>query len=98
MRFAGTAAVTCVPLTKVVAKVVLLNDTVTPLRKPVPTTFKVKAGPPAVVVDGEMLLITGAGTVIVRLTALDEAVPVLVAVIGTVPGFATRLAGTVAVS
>ena len=95
---AGTAAVICVGLTKVVAKGVLLNDNVTPLRKPVPTTFKVKAGPPAAVVDGEMLLMVTAGTVIVRSAALEEAVPTLVAVIGTTPDFAMRLAGTAAVS
>ena len=97
MRSAGTAAVSCVALTKVVAKMVLLNDTVTPLRKPVPTTFKVKAGLPAGVVDGEMLLMAN-GTPIARLTALEGAVPVLVAVMGTTPDFAMRLAGTEAVS
>lgn len=43
-------------------------------------------------------MITGVGTVIVRLTAFDAAVPVFAAVTDATPTFAIRLAGTDAVS
>ena len=98
MRLAGTTATSWVVLTKFVVNAVLLNDTVAPARKFVPVTVKSSAGPPAITVDGEMLVMVGVGGVIVRLTALDGAPPVFVAVICAVPGCAMRLAGTAAVS
>ena len=97
IRLAGTTAVTCVELTKVV-KAVLLKKIVAPARKLVPETVKVKAGPPAVTVNGEMPVIAGVGGAIVRLTALEAAPPVFCTVIWAVPAAATKLAGTAAVS
>ena len=76
----------------------LFSDTVAPVRKFVPVTVKVNAGPPAITVDGEMLVMAGVGSVIVRLIAVDDAVPVFAAVMDAVPGCAMRLAGTAAVS
>ena len=81
IMLAGTAAVSCLALTKVVVKAVLLNDTVAPARKFVPVTVRVKAAPPDVTVDGERLVIVGAGGAIVSATALDAAPPVFDAVI-----------------
>ena len=75
-----------------------MNDTVAPVRKFVPVTVNVSAVPPAITVDGEMLVIDGVAGVMVRLIALDDAVPVFAAVMDAVPGCAMRLAGTAAVS
>ena len=75
-----------------------MNDTVAPVRKFVPVTVKVNAVPPAITVDGEMLVIDGVAGVMVRLIALDDAVPVFAAVMDADPGCAMRLAGTAAVS
>ena len=57
------AAVTGVPLTKVVVRFAPLNCTVAPFTKPVPFTVRVKPAPPAVALDGER-------EVIVKLEAL----------------------------
>ncbi len=64
----------------------LPSDTVTPLRKPVPLTVKVKAALPATTLDGAMLVIVGVGGVMVSATALEAAPPALAAVICTVAG------------
>jgi len=56
---AGIAAVSCVALTNVVATAVPLKLTVEPLTKFVPFTVKMKAGPPAMALVGEMVVIVG---------------------------------------
>ena len=58
---AGMAAVSCVALTNVVARALPLKLTVEPLTKFVRFTVKMKAGPPAIALVGEMLVIVGAG-------------------------------------
>ena len=73
---AETAAVTCVPLAKVVASGAPFNDTTAPVRKPVPFTVNVNAGLPAIALDGDMLLITGVGAAIVKDSALETRLPV----------------------
>ncbi len=56
IRFAVTPAVNCVALTNVVAMAVEFQLTVVLAVKPLPVTVSVKAGPPAVAVDGERLV------------------------------------------
>ena len=94
---AGTPAVTCVPLTKVVVSAVPFNDTTAPDTKPVPFTVNVNAGPPAVTVAGEMLVITGAAGATVNVNALETRPPLLT-VIDADTGCAIRFALTAAVN
>jgi len=61
MSEATMAAVSCVTLTNVVARALPLKLTVEPLTKFVPFTVKVKVGPPAMALAGEMLVIVGGG-------------------------------------
>jgi hypothetical protein len=98
MRLAGTDAVSCVALTKVVVRAVVFSDTVAPLRKLAPFTVNVIAGPPATTVEGEIVVIAGVGTVMVRLTAFEGVPPVFVTVTDAVPALVIELAGTDAVS
>lgn len=98
MSVAGTIAVTCVALTKAVISGALFADTIAPDRKPVPLTVNVKAALPAVTVAGEMLVMTGAGGAIAKVTVLENGPkktgkppvsatsPPLAKVIGTDPG------------
>ena len=71
-RLAGTCAVSCVVLPKVVASAASPRLTVEPDTKFVPVTVSVNAGPPCVAVDGEIDVIVGLGAVIVSVTELDE--------------------------
>ena len=73
MRLAGTDALTLLLLTKVVASCVPFHSTEAPDANPLPFTVSVKAGPPAVALVGEMLLILGPA-VTVNVTALDVSV------------------------
>ena len=73
-------------LTKVVDSGVLFKDTTPPVRKPVPVTVKVMAALPAVTVAGEMMVMVGAGEVMVSVTALDAGPDGLAKVICGVPG------------
>ena len=88
----------CVPLTTVVFNGPLFSKTTAPVRKLVPFTVSVKAGPPAVTEVGEMLLIVGVGGATVRGSGLDAALPGLVTVTGIGPCCWIRLAGTAAVT
>ena len=63
---AGTEALSCVLLTKVVVSDVVPMSTVAPDTKLLPTTVKVNAGPPCVTVAGEISVMAGAGAVIVQ--------------------------------
>src|SRR5436190_16290634 len=58
---AGIAALSCVELTNVVVRALLLKSTTEPERKPEPFTVSVSAAPPAVLDAGEILLMIGAG-------------------------------------
>src|SRR5579864_7419919 len=97
MRPAGITALTCVALTKVVARAVLLKDATAPLRNPVPVTVRVNPGPPAVVDDGDMDVMVGVGGAMVNARVLEMSRP-SVAITDADPGCAIRLADTVAVS
>jgi hypothetical protein len=97
MRFAGTVAETCVALTKVVAKLVPLNDTAAPVRNPLPVRVNDKDALPAVTLDGETEVITGAGATMLNIRELETRLP-LAAVIAADPGCAIRLAPTAAVN
>jgi hypothetical protein len=83
---AGTAAVSWVLLTNVVANGVVPRNTVAPEKKFDPFTVSVNAGPPCGTVAGERLVSVGTGAVMPRLTALDAAPPTFATVICTVPG------------
>jgi hypothetical protein len=96
MRFAGTDAVNCVALLKLVISAVVFHSTTAPEAKPVPFTVSVNAGPPADIVLGLRDVIAGPATT-VKFTEL-ELTPPEVTVTCAVPGLATWLAKTVAVS
>jgi hypothetical protein len=72
---ARIAAVTWVALTKVVARVLPLKLTVELLRKLAPFTVKVKPTPPAVALDGEMLVMAGTGLLTAKAMAFEVPPP-----------------------
>jgi len=80
IRFAGTAAVSCVALTKVVVNAVPPHCTVEPETKLVPVTASVNAGPPATPEEGDSEEMVGAGGAVIVNTAAAEV---------TGPGFTT---------
>src|SRR5512134_2042029 len=61
MSLAGTAAVSWVPLTNVVVRVVPFQCTEEPVTKPVPLTVSVNAAPPTAAVVGDTEVRTGTG-------------------------------------
>jgi len=71
MSVLGMAAVTCVALTNVVVRLAPFHRTTAPLRKFVPFTVNVNAGPPAVAVFGDSDVSVGAGPVTVNVSAFD---------------------------
>jgi len=73
---------------------------VAPDTKLAPLMGSVKAAPPAVAVEGERLVMEGAGVgaALMVKVAADEVAPETVTVTFAVPAAAIRLAGTVAVS
>jgi hypothetical protein len=75
MSEAGIAAVSCAALTKIVARVFPLKLTVEFVTNPVPFTVRVKATPPAVVLDGERVVMVGKGLFTMKLTAFDVPPP-----------------------
>jgi hypothetical protein len=98
IKLAGTAAVSCVPFTTVVVSAVPFHCAVEELKKSVPLTVSVKAGPPAVAEAGLRLVIVGTGTATVTWTALEALPTVLATVMLAVPGAAIRFAGTTPVN
>jgi hypothetical protein len=84
--------------TSVVVSGVPFHCTVAPVRKPVPLTVRVNAGPPAVAEVGLRLEMTGVGTPIGRATPGEALPPLLIAVMVALPEFAIKLACTDAVS
>ena len=70
IRVADTAAFKRFPLTNVVARGLPFQSTTAPETNPLPFTARVKAAPPAVVMDGLRELIAGPA-VIVSVATLD---------------------------
>ena len=64
----------------------LLKDAIVPEEKPEPVMVKVKAGPPAFTVFGEMLVMVGTAAPMVNVTELDDGPDGLAKVICAVPG------------
>jgi hypothetical protein len=100
MSEARMTAVSCVALTRVVARALAPKFTAEVETKPVPFTVKVKAAPPAMALLGGMVVIVGTGLFTVNVTALE--VPPLGAGLVTVklnvPAMAMSEARMVAVS
>jgi hypothetical protein len=82
---AGTAAISCTALTKVVFNGLPFQVTTVLLVNPDPVAVRVKAGPPEGALSGEMLVRVSALEVTVKVNALDERVP-LTAVIDMLAG------------
>jgi hypothetical protein len=96
---AGTMAVSEVELTKLVVSAVPFHLITELLIKLLPVAVNVNAGLPAVMVEGEMLLNTGTGLLlIVNVNAPEVPTPLVATVILAVPAVAISAAGTVAVS
>lgn len=101
---AVTAAVNCVALTKVVVSGLPFQFTTDPLMKLVPVIVRIKAGLPAVVLIGEMVVTVGTGllptAVMVNVEVFDVPPPGagVTTVIAAVPIVATSGAVTVAVN
>jgi hypothetical protein len=103
MLVAGIAAVNCVELTNVVARVEPPKLTIEPAMKFVPLTVSVKAAPPATALFGEIMVIVGreaAPLVTVKFTAFEVPPPGagLVTVTADVPVEAMLVAGIAAVN
>src|SRR5260370_42432751 len=75
ISLAGMAALSCVLLTKGVLRLDPLSWTTDPLIKFVPFTVRVKAGPPAKVVPGEILVSEGGELLTTRVNAADVPPP-----------------------
>jgi len=96
IRFAGTRAVSCDELPKVVVSAVLPQFTTAPFTKFVPVTARTKPWPPAVVEVGEMMPTPGTPALMANDTRDDAPPLVVVTVILAVPAVAMSLAGTAA--
>jgi hypothetical protein len=77
---AGIAAVSCVPLTKVVVRFDPLNCTTEVDTKFVPFTVRVKSRSPTVLLVGEMLVVVGKGLFTVTASPDDQADSLLVCI------------------
>jgi hypothetical protein len=71
IKAAGTEAVSCVELPKVVGRGVPFQDTTSPETKLVPFAIRVKLGPPAWALDGDSELSTGAAGFVMKLAEFD---------------------------
>ena len=97
MRAAGTAAVSCVAETKVVASGFPFHVTVVALLNPVPFNVSVNAGPPAATVEGETLVsVNDCPFDIVKGSDAGCGCPVTLT--AAVPAATSNVAGTSAVS
>ena len=72
--------------------------TVAPWTKPEPLIVTENPGPPAIAVGGLNVEIFGVGRVIVKVAALEAALPGLTTVTLALPGLAIKLAGTAALN
>ena len=97
---AGICAVSCVALTKVVARLLPFQRTTEPLMKPVPLTVKVMPELPAFAVFGLRLAIAGAGLLMLKVCTAVTPPPGVGAktVTCAVPALARSLAGICAVN
>ena len=100
MSTALIAAVSCVPLAKVVVRASPFHCTTEPAAKPVPLTRSENAGPPAVADDGETAVIVGAGggTVSATRAGPEKTCKAVATCTVPVPAALIRLAGMVAVN
>ena len=100
MSVSRMEALSVVPLTKVVVRLCPFHCTFEVATKLVPVTFKVKALPPANLVEGARVVAVGTGLLIVKVS--DPEVPPpgvgLVTVTVAVPAVAMLEAGTIAVT
>ncbi len=98
MELAGTIAVNCVALTKVVGNCEPLNCTTAPGANPLPFTVNVKDGCPAYPLDGlSELIVVGCDKPFTGKTILLEPRLFAATMMGNFPGAVIRLAGTKAV-
>jgi hypothetical protein len=97
MSPAGIAAVSLVPLAKVVARGDPCQRTDEVEIKPEPLTVSVNPGSPAAAELGSILEITGSGVLMVKVTGFEPTPPLLKTLIMAVPGRAMSLAVMVAV-
>src|SRR5207237_258983 len=97
---AGIAAVSCVALTNVVARVAPFQRTLVPVTKLLPFRVRVKAAPPTLALEGESDVSDGAGVVIVNVWApeVPPSTPGIVTVTWAVPTAAMSEAGIAAVT
>lgn len=92
IRLAGTDALTCVPLTKVVVNAVAFHFAAAPEKKFVPLITMVRAAPPAVAEAGlKLVMAGGGGALIVNAVPADVPLGVVTATPG-VHGAAIRVA------
>ena len=100
ISLAGICAVSCVPLTKVVVRLLPFQRTVAPLRKPEPVTVKVKPAPPAMAAFGVKVAIVSVGALMAKVSTFDVPPPGEGVTTDTfaLPTAATSLAAIVAVN
>ena len=98
IRLAGTWALSCVELTKVVLRADPFQFTAAPEMKLLPFTVSVNAGPLAVVAPGLSEIIAGGGVILKMAGGRLEVAPCSLTVMLAVPALAIRLAGTWALS
>ncbi len=94
IKLAGTVAVSCPALTKLVLRDAPFQVTTVAVVKPEPLAVRVNAGPPATAVLGEMLVSVSAGALMVKISVFEVWL-LLFALIEAEPASAIRFAGTV---
>jgi hypothetical protein len=97
-RFAGTADVTCVGLTKVVDRGRPFHRRTQLIAKSVPVAVRVNAAAPSVAEAGERVEIAGCSGSMVKVRRLETAPPGLETVMAAESTWLDRLAGTSAVN
>lgn len=98
IAFAGTDAVSCVELPKLLVRATPFHNTTSPEAKLLPLTVSVKPGPPAIALAGETEFSAGTGVVVRKLKAFEVAPLGVLTLMDSVPGLAMDAAGTDAVS
>ena len=98
IALAGTDAVSCVELPKLLVSAVPFHNTVSPETKLAPLTVSVNVVPPAGALDGDSALREGTGGLIAKLRELDVPPAAVCTVTATVPMVAIKPAGTAAES
>jgi hypothetical protein len=98
IALAGTDAVSCVALLKLLVRDAPFHNTTSPEVKLLPLTVSVKPGPPATAFAGEREFSAGTAVIIAKLKVFDVAPLEVLTLIDSVPGLAIDAAGTDAVS